>query len=130
MRRGPGSPGARVRVDIYGCNGRGVLRTWVQVCIGCRDVSAEIQRITVVRSVGVQEVCSNAGVQGCMASKAAGRPSCRGAVVDWCCVHGCRFVGAQRRRVAGILGCRWMQGSQAEVQDRRFQGVRVESVRL
>ena len=70
---------------------------------GC--VSARIQRITVVRSVGVQ-VCSNAGVQGCMASKAAGRLSCWGAVVDWCCVHGCRSVGAQRRRVAGILGCR------------------------
>ena len=94
----------RVEVQLMeGCCVHGCRFVWAADTQGCG--SAGIQRIT-----GCVQVCSNAGVQGCMASKAAGRSSCGGAVLEWCCVQGCRLVGAQRNMVAGIPGAGRCQG--------------------
>ena len=70
------------------------------------------------------QVCSNAGVQGCMASKAVVRSSCRGIVVDWCCVHGCRS-GLLGRKGAGLQGYLGAGGCRDPRQRCRIAGSRV-----
>jgi len=65
---------------------------------------------------GCVQVCSNAGVQGCMASKAAGRPSCRGAVVFGVALMNAGLLG---REGAGLQVDAGIQGRGAGSQGSR-----------
>ena len=121
MRKLAGARRARVQgVQVQGC-GWTFMGAVVEGCCvqGCRFVlaadtqgcvSAGIRRITGLRSAGVCWYSTSRACNAAWGPKLLEDFHVGGAVLDWCCFHGCKFVGAQRRRVAGIPGCRLMPG--------------------